>query len=153
MTSLVHNMFGQGRITPVDYGAVYDFYMVYRDLRPMFPGYKNGWWPRGNALLGDTAVDVGVLDSVQWGAFDQVGGESSMLGIIGVTRDQYGTPVGSCVIQLFLTSNDALMYEGTSDANGNFNALTTSTGQHYVVAYKATAPDIFGTTVNTLVGA
>lgn len=153
MTSLVHSMFGQGVHRADEYLNDWGRYLVKADLTPKSPTYANGWWPRGNALIGDMTVDVGVMDAVAWGAYDAVGGVSSMLGIIGVTRDQFGTPVGSCTVQLFLTSNDQLMYEGTSDANGNFNALTTSTGQHYVVAYKATAPDIFGTTVNTLVGA
>jgi hypothetical protein len=94
-----------------------------------------------------------MFDSVAWDGYDLVGGSTSALAIIGVSRDQYGTPLGSCVIQLFLTDTDAFVQEVTSDANGNFTVLTPFTGTHYVVAYKATAPDVFGTTVNTLVGA
>lgn len=112
------------------------------------------FFPAGvSSLLGDVGLDVGMYNPLPWGAFEIVGGSTSALGIIGVTRDQYGTPVGSCVVQLFLTSTDALVIEGTSDVSGNFLLTTPFTGQHFIVAYKATAPDIFGTTVNTLVGA
>jgi hypothetical protein len=116
--------------------------------------YFSEYFPAGvSGLLGDVSLDVGVYNPLPWGAFEIVGGATSALGIIGITRDQYGTPVGACVVQLFLTSTDALVIEGTSDANGNFLLTTPFTGTHYIVAYKAASPDIFGTTVNTLVGA
>lgn len=124
------------------------------DLKPLDFGYKSQWWPRGNGLLGDYGADVGVLDSVAWSFFEPVGGESSRVGFVGITRDQYGTPVGSCVVQLFRTSDDLFIMEVTSDASGNFLLQSWYTPDtHYIVAYKAGSPDIFGTTVNTLVGA
>jgi hypothetical protein len=58
------------------------------------------------------------------------------------------------VVQLFRTSNDLFIMEITSDASGNFLLQSWySPDTHYIVAYKAGSPDIFGTTVNTLVGA
>ena len=121
--------------------------------RPLGRGYLSEWWPRGNALLGDSAADVGMLDAVAWGEYDMVGGESSRVGFVGVTRDQYGTPLGSCVVQLFRTSDDLFIMEMTSDSNGNFLLQSWYTPDaHYIVAYKAGSTDVFGTTVNTLVG-
>ena len=119
-----------------------------------FAGYAGPWWPRGNGLLGDLAVDVGVLAAAQWAPYEAFGGISSRVGFVGVTRDQYGSPLGNCVVQLFRTSDDLFIMEQTSDANGNFLLSSWYTpNTHYIVAYKAGSPDAFGTTVNTLVGA
>ena len=42
---------------------------------------------------------------------------------------------------------------GTSDANGYYEFRTAIPAElYYVVAYKAGAPDVAGTTVNTLTG-
>lgn len=115
--------------------------------------YRSAWWPRGNNLLGDVSADAGVLDSVQWGPYDTVGGISARVGFVGVSRDQYGSPLGNCVVQLFRTSDDLFIMEVTSDSNGNFTLFSWYTpDQHYIVAYKAGSPDVAGTTVNTLTG-
>jgi hypothetical protein len=116
--------------------------------------YQAGFWPRRGGFMGDAAVDVAMLDGVSWGTFYPAGGIASRLGFVGVTRDQYGTPTGNCVVQLFRTSDDLFIMEITSDASGNFLLQSIYTPDtHYIVAYKAGSPDIFGTTVNTLVGA
>jgi hypothetical protein len=116
-------------------------------------GYRSEWWPRGQSFIGDAVVDVGVQTVVAWGEYDPVGGESSRVGFVGVTRDQYGTPLGGCVVQLFRTSDDLFIMETTSDSAGNFLLQSWYTPDtHYIVAYKAGAPDVFGTTLNTLVG-
>lgn len=115
--------------------------------------YKSLWWPRGNALVGDGGLDVSMLDGVQWGSYDTVGGISSRVGFVGISRDQYGSPLGSCVVQLFRTSDDRFIMEVTSDSSGNFTLFSWYTpDQHYIVAYKAGSPDVAGTTVNTLTG-
>lgn len=116
--------------------------------------YQNGYWPRRGGFMGDLAVDVGLIESSSWGSFYPAGGVASRVGFVGVTRDQYGTPTGGCVVQLFRTSDDLFIMEITSDASGNFLLQSVYTPDtHYIVAYKAGSPDIFGTTVNTLVGA
>lgn len=73
--------------------------------------------------------------------------------ISGITRDSAGTPLGSCLVKLFRTSDDSLVHQTVSDANGNYKIPASQALQHYVVAYLAGAPDVEGTTVNTLVGA
>lgn len=73
--------------------------------------------------------------------------------ISGVTRDGSGNPLGSCVVQLFRTSDDAILEEKTSGVDGSFYFdVADMVTQHYIVAYKAGSPDRAGTTLNTLVG-
>ena len=122
------------------------------------PGYGHAtpFWPGlADSFIGDFGGDVGVFGK-GWSEryYRHSQGAASRVGFVGVTRDQYGTPVGSCVVQLFLTATDAFIMEVTSDASGNFLLQSWySPDTHYIVAYKAGSPDIFGTTVNTLVGA
>lgn len=72
--------------------------------------------------------------------------------ITGVTKDSSGTPLGGCVVQMFATRNDAILEEVVSDGSGNYT-LTSPGAQdtYYLVAYKAGALDVAGTTVNTLI--
>lgn len=123
--------------------------------RHPWQGYGSEFWPARNGFIGDQGIDIGLLDATdQWGEFEIVGGESSRVGFVGVTRDEYGSPLGSCVVQLFRTADDLFIMEITSDANGNFLLQSWYTPDaHYIVAYKAGSPDVFGTTLNTLVGA
>jgi hypothetical protein len=73
--------------------------------------------------------------------------------IFGVTKDSTSTPLAACTVQLFQTVGDVFVGELVSDASGNY-AFTVSPGiAYYIVAYKAGAPDVAGTTVNTLLGA
>lgn len=73
--------------------------------------------------------------------------------ITGVTRDSGGAALAGCTVDLFITSNDTLKYTTVSDAGGNFSFDNPGTGPFYLVAYKPGAPDVAGTTVNTLVPA
>lgn len=75
--------------------------------------------------------------------------------ISGVTRDSTGAILGSCSVALYRTSDDVLMERVTSDNSTgaySFSAVGLSE-TYYVTAYKAGAPDLAGTTVNTLTGA
>jgi hypothetical protein len=72
--------------------------------------------------------------------------------IIGITRDSAGNPLGGCTVKCFRTSDDVLMTSCVSDTNGNYEISTPDTGTCYLVAYKATGPDVLGTTINTLQG-
>lgn len=70
--------------------------------------------------------------------------------ITGVTKNSAGTALGNCVVQLFRTKDDAILFETTSDGSGNYRFTIGEAGPFYVVAYLAGAPDVAGTTVNTL---
>ena len=81
------------------------------------------------------------------------------LQIAGVTRDSTGAALGGCSVQLFDVISDAPAGPVVvSDANGNYvipipkglSQLQTTTWR--LVTYKAGAPDVTGTSVNTLVG-
>lgn len=71
----------------------------------------------------------------------------------GLTVDSAGSALGSCDVDLFVTSTDLLVDRVISDVSGNylFKSLNP-TANYYAVAYKSGSPDVFGTTVNTLVG-
>lgn len=75
--------------------------------------------------------------------------------IYGVTRDSTGAVLGNCVVDLFDTATDVKISSTTSNATtGAFSlpyASQKPTG-YYLVAYKAGAPDLAGTTVSTLTG-
>lgn len=69
----------------------------------------------------------------------------------GVTRDSTGVALGNCDVRLFQTGSDIEVGQTTSDGSGNFAfSLGNNAGFFYLVAYKPGAPDVAGTTVNTL---
>lgn len=74
--------------------------------------------------------------------------------ISGVTRDSTGAILGGVTVTLHRTSDECVLETCTSDAvtgEYRFSAIGLSR-TYYVVAYKAGAPDLTGTTVNTLLG-
>ena len=69
----------------------------------------------------------------------------------GVTRDSAGVALANCVVDLFLNSEDTLVASTTSDGSGVYGFILSGNSQtYYVRAYKAGAPDVAGTSVNTL---
>jgi hypothetical protein len=74
--------------------------------------------------------------------------------ISGITKDASGSPLGGCTVRLYRTSDDAMREVVTSDANGAYTFSAINDGaSYYCVAYKASGPDVAGTTVNILAGA
>lgn len=71
--------------------------------------------------------------------------------ITGVTKDSTGAALASVTVDLFDTAGDVLRATTTSDANGNYLVDGQIDTTYYLVAYKTGAPDVAGTTVNTLV--
>lgn len=70
-----------------------------------------------------------------------------------MTKDSAGAVLTSATVKLFRTTTDEKLLEVVSDAVTGvyeFN-LNQSGWAHYVVVYKAGAPDVAGTSVNTLV--
>lgn len=112
--------------------------------------YRSEWWPK-SGFVGDRGVDVAFLEQRSWGDPDEPSGASSRLGIAGITRDVYGTALGSVTCKLFRTSDDTLQASVLSDSvSGQYLVSTPFTDGHYVVFYKTGAPDVYGTTANTL---
>lgn len=77
--------------------------------------------------------------------------DATSIYVTGITRDSAGAALGGCIVQLFRTVDDAPFGETTSDGAGNYSIVAPVGGPFYLVAYKAGAPDVAGTTVNTLI--
>lgn len=74
--------------------------------------------------------------------------------VVGVTKDSTGTALAGCTVKLYRSRDDALIDQTVSDAAGNYSFASGSTVEtYYIVAYKPGAPDVAGTTVNTLLAA
>lgn len=116
--------------------------------------FTSEWWPSVAGFLGDLGADVGILAAESWGEYYPAGGAASRFGFVGVTRDQYGSIMGNCVVKLFRTSDDLLIDQTTSDPTTGAFLLNTAyyPTTHYIVAYKAGSPDVAGASVNTLIG-
>lgn len=72
--------------------------------------------------------------------------------ITGVTRDASGNPLGNCAVVLLRTADNSVAAQMVSDASGNYSFAASPALQHKADAYLAGSPDVFGTTLNTLVG-
>lgn len=119
------------------------------------PSFQSEWWP-GGGFMGDAGADVGMLfeDGLMWEPFQPAAGASMRYGFTGITRDQWGTAVGSCNVLLFRTSDNLLLDSTTSNAMTGEFLLSTAyyPDAHYIVAHKTGSPDIDGASVNTLIG-
>lgn len=117
------------------------------------PSFETEWWPRGAGFMADGASGD-ILNASWWGDFDPAAGAASRYGFTGVTRDQYGTAVGSVTVNLFRTSDNVLQDTAVSNATDGTFLLNTVyyPDTHYIVAHKSGSPDVDGATVNTLIG-
>lgn len=116
------------------------------------PDYRSPWWPTSAGFVGSQGADMGLLAAEWYEDPEITRGVSARLGLVGVTRDQYGTPLPACTVRAFRTSDGALINETISDGNGAFMGNVYDATPHFIVFYKAGTPDVFGTTVNTLIG-
>ena len=69
--------------------------------------------------------------------------------LAGITRDSTGAVLGLVQVDLF-SSLDLVINRTVSDAAGNFTFSNPGTGPFYLIAYKPGAPDVAGTSVDTL---
>jgi hypothetical protein len=118
-------------------------------------GYMNDYWPGNRAFLGDSATAVAIQRGNRSRVISRIGkGAASRVGFPGITRDQYGAPLGACTVILHRTATRELVYEGVSGADGAFLAQSVYAGEnHYIVFHKAGAVNVFGATDNNLIGA
>jgi hypothetical protein len=76
---------------------------------------------------------------------------ASFYKINGTSRDSSGAILGNCIVELFVTNTDVRLERTLSNADGLFYFKSPALGvNHYIVAYKTGAPDVSGTTLNTL---
>lgn len=110
-------------------------------------------WVRRGGFVGDLGADVGIL--APWCAplRDRLEAGAYSYAFVGVTRDQYGSPLGSVNLRLFRASDSLLVTTGTSDPAGNFSLVTPYyPNAHFIVYQKTGAPDVQGVSVWTLIG-
>jgi hypothetical protein len=144
-------------------GAALPQFILYRDDRRLVgqqyqydespQDFRSAWWPAGQMFTGEAGVDYGVVIEADWYEMPEITrGISSRLGFVGVTRDAQGAPLGNCTVRVFRTSDGALVHETVSNANGAFMGCAYDGSTYFLVFYKTGVPDVFGTTVNTLIG-
>lgn len=129
-----------------------DAFRMEVELSPL-GDFLTPWWPGTAGFIGALGSDVGVMEADYYEQPDMTSGSKQLFGVLGVTRDVYGSPLGGCTVKLYRTSTDEMVYSIVSDPQGNYLVQSPYyPDQHYIVIYKAGAPDVFGTTANTLVG-
>jgi hypothetical protein len=72
--------------------------------------------------------------------------------LVGVSKDSSGNVLGACTVMAFRTVDKVFVGQTVSDASGNYDFRVPSLDAVFLVMYKAGAPDVAGTSVNTLVG-
>lgn len=72
--------------------------------------------------------------------------------ISGATKDSTGAALAGVTVKLFVTGSNLFVSEAVSDGSGNYTLPIDKSGPFFIEAYKAGAPDVAGTTVNSLVG-
>lgn len=115
--------------------------------------FESEWWPSRSTFMGGNSGGDQLLVEPPWRAWPYTrSGCNGRLAFTGITRDQYGSPLGGCTVKLFLTSTDEKVAEVVSDANGEYTITTPyHPNGHWISVYKMGSPDTFGTTVNTLI--
>lgn len=104
------------------------------------PGDATPWWPRRGSLMGGfDGVDENSMlaRAAWWGDPWLLSGASSRLAFVGITRDQYGSPLAGCTVRCFVTSTDELVAKVVSDANGAYTATSPYNVDHYLVVHSA----------------
>lgn len=102
------------------------------------PGDATPWWPRRGSLMGGfDGVDENAMlaRAAWWGDPWLLGGANGRLGFVGVTRDQYGSPLAGCTVRCFRTLTDERVAKVVSDANGAYQATTPYLEDHYLVIH------------------
>jgi hypothetical protein len=105
----------------------------------------------GSGSDGESAFGLSMADGYEPFSCDGEGTQTKRF-IRGTCVDNSEVPQAGVIVQGFVTATDAYVGEVQSNLDGTYTLPTdTAPGvQHYLVAYKAGAPDTAGTTVNTL---
>jgi hypothetical protein len=82
--------------------------------------------------------------------FRSVGGRLNQT-LSGQTLDSTGAVLAGVSVMIFRTENKSFVGETVSDGAGQWTISMNLGGPFFAVSYKAGAPDVAGTTVNTLI--
>jgi hypothetical protein len=109
--------------------------------------FRSDWWPAGSGLVSDGGISDVIMG---YGAFDPypVSGCNGRLAFNGVTRDQYGSPLGGCTVRCYRTSTHELQSVVTSDANGAYIATSPYGDSHFLVVH---GTGVAGASIDTVV--
>lgn len=147
--------FNDSRLLPKAYNGAGHFrpYLVPRqfdtDDGPAIDDYIVAWWPRSSGMLADGGVsDVLTQDLWEWNT--EPTGASGRLGFVGITRDQYGSPLAACTVRCFRVTPMEMVSIVVSDANGAYIATTPYNDAHFLTVHGPAG--VAGATVDTLVG-
>jgi hypothetical protein len=118
-------------------------------------GWSTDYWPGRVGFQGDQGTDYGIMDATWGRQMARIAqGCASRVGFIGISFDQFGTPLAGVTCSLFRTSTREWIMDVISGSNGSFLLQSWySPDTHFIVFNKSGAPDVFGTTKQTLVGA
>lgn len=116
--------------------------------------YTTGWWPASGGMVADTGMsDVrGQFESPSQRIWQIAGAANGRLSFSGVTRDQYGSAIGSCTVRCFRLSTLELTAQVISDAStGAFIITSPYSEAHFLTVHLTSTPSIAGATVDTLI--
>ena len=71
--------------------------------------------------------------------------------LVGITRNNVGAPLGTCVTELLQSGGDILTQTTVSDGSGNYSFSNPGSGPFFVRAYKDGAPNLAGVTDRDLI--
>ena len=97
---------------------------------------------------------IPILLGHQW-FWNDIGQTTVTFTLVGVSRDSTGATLGACRVIVMEVGRQQIdgapiVAETVSDGSGNYSVVVPMNTAYQVLAYKAGAPDVFGTTVNTL---
>jgi hypothetical protein len=98
-------------------------------------------------VTGRTVINRGQVGTVQFRSTAPTINKA----ISGVTRDNAGAILGTCVAELLQSGGDILTQSTVSDAAGNFKFDNPGSGPFFIRSYKDGSPNLAGVTDRNLI--
>lgn len=98
--------------------------------------FQSPWWPGSGNILGWDGTDTHLLMPPAASKYPWITlGCNGRLSVVGTTRDQYGSPLGACVVKMFRAGNHELVAIVTSEATGYYTITSPYSEAHYLVVH------------------
>ena len=98
--------------------------------------FQSPWWPHSGNILGWDGTDTHLLMLPAEMACPWITlGCNGRLSVVGITRDQYGSALGACVVKMFRASNHELVAVVTSEGTGYYTITSPYSEAHYLVVH------------------
>lgn len=112
--------------------------------------WATAFWPTRGDIMSDAGSVYDILSEGYEPEAYPCSGTNGRLSFAGVTRDQYGSPLGGCTVRCFRTATAELMSQVTSDpSTGDYIATTPYYEAHFLTIHK-TAPNVAGASLDTV---